>query len=262
MAGAGAKHIDQVMAVVHGSEAPCAVDAVRRSWIRSAEHFRLDPSSHARPSILTWNELREWRDAEAELVSVARIELDRLYKMVRPTGYVVLLCDRNGLVIEHRGEEAMAEQFRRWGTWVGGVWSEEAEGTNGIGTCIAEGRPVTIHRNQHFRSRHIDLSCSGAPIHNAEGVMIGVLDVSSIDPDLSEHSHALTGALTIAAARAIEERLFRRRFRRAWVVAVASREEPAAGMLLAVDQDQRIVGAGPIARRALGLDHRGAGPAT
>jgi transcriptional regulator of acetoin/glycerol metabolism len=94
---------------------------------------------------------------------VARAELDHLYKIVRPARYVILLCDKDGLVIEHRGEESEAAQFRRWGTWLGGVWSEEAEGTNGIGTCLADGRPVTVHRSQHFRARHINLTAPAPP---------------------------------------------------------------------------------------------------
>src|SRR3984893_11639290 len=129
-------------------------------------------------------------------------EVYHLYKIVRPARYVILLCDKDGLVIEHRGEDSEAAQFRRWGTWLGGVWAEGAEGTNGIGTCLADGRPVTVHRSQHFRARHINLSCSGAPIFDGNGELLGVLDVSSIDPELSEHAHALTGPLTIAAARA------------------------------------------------------------
>jgi transcriptional regulator of acetoin/glycerol metabolism len=155
-----------------------------------------------------------------QLIEVARAELDHLYKNVRPARYVILLCDKDGLVIEHRGEDSEAAQFRRWGIWLGGVWSEGAEGTNGIGTCLADGRPVTVHRSQHFRARHINLSCSGAPIFDGNGELLGVLDVSSIDPELSEHAHALTGALTIATARAIEERLFRKQFHREWIIAV------------------------------------------
>ena len=75
--------------------------------------------------------------------------------------------------------------------------------------------------------------------------------MSSLDPELSTKSHALTGALTEASARAIEERFFRERFRREWVVAVAPPEGTAVAMLIAVDRDQRIVGADRNARRML-----------
>jgi AraC-like DNA-binding protein len=83
-----------------------------------------------------------------------------------------------------------------------------------------------------------------------------VLDVSAIDPERSERAHALTGALTVASARAIEERFFREQFRREWIVAVAPPEESGAGMLLAVDSDQRIVGANRTARTVLLIDDR------
>jgi transcriptional regulator of acetoin/glycerol metabolism len=136
------------------------------------------------------------------------------------------------------------------------VWSEEVEGTNGIGTCIVEERPVTIHRSQHYKSRHINLSCSGAPVFGADGRLLAVLDVSAIDPDLSEAAHALTGALTIRSARAIEERFFRDQFRRAWIIAVAPPDGGAQGTLMAVDANQRIVGANRAARGSILLDDR------
>src|SRR5207244_8087750 len=89
--------------------------------------------------------------------------------------------------------------------------------------------------SQHYRTRHIDLSCSGAPIFGADGRLLAVLDGSAIDPDRSERAHALTGVLTIASARAIEERFFRERFRREWVIALAMPEPHGTGMLLTVD---------------------------
>jgi len=83
------------------------------------------------------------------------------------------------------------------------------------------------------------------------------LDVSAIDPELSERAHALTGALTKKSALAIEERFFRGQFHREWIVAVVPPEGQFIGMLLAVDGDQRIVGANHAARRTLLLDNRG-----
>jgi AraC-like DNA-binding protein len=103
----------------------------------------------------------------------------------------------------------------------------------------------------------MNLSCSGAPIFGVDGRLMAVLDVSAIDPYRSERAHALTGALTVNSARAIEERFFREHFHHEWIVAIAPREDGAPGMLLAVDGDQRIVGANRFARLFLLLDDRG-----
>jgi AraC-like DNA-binding protein len=247
-------HAAQIDRVAHGiTPAPPFVE-VSTSWERCANTYGVDPSDREAPRILTHRELADIREPLGKLVSSAQEELDRLYAVVRHAGYALLFCDATGTAIEHRGDEADAERFEYWGAWLGGVWDEAIEGTNGIGTCVAEERPVTIHRGQHYRARHKDLSCSGAPVFGIDGKLTAVLDVSAIDPDLSDRAHALTGALTVTAARAIEERYFRDHFRRMWIVAVATPDNAAGGMLLAVDAGQRIVGADRNARKLLGLD--------
>ena len=252
-----AGHAEHVYSVAGGATPPPAVEEVSSSWQRSANKYGVDPVDSKAPRILTPGELKHFREPLDKLIFSAQEEIDQLYKVVREAGYTVLFCDSSGVAVEHRGEDAQASHFEYWGTWLGGVWSEEVEGTNGIGTCIVEERPVTVHRSQHFRSRHINLSCSGAPVFGVDGRLIAVLDVSAIDPELSERAHALTGALTVRSARAIEERFFREQFRREWIVAVAPPEGGASGMLLAIDGNQRIVGANRVARTSLMLDDRG-----
>ena len=249
-----AQHAEDVYSVAQGNPPPIGIEQVSASWRRSATEHGVDPLNSEAPRILLPNELKDFREPLDELVFSAQEEIDRLYRVVHEAGYTVLLCDTAGVAVEHRGDNADASRFRYWGTWLGGVWSEAIEGTNGIGTCIAEERPVTVHRSQHFRSRHIDLSCSAAPVFGVDGKLMAVLDVSAIDPQLSERAHALTGALTATAARAIASRLFRERFRRDWIVAVSPLEDGEPGMLLAVDGNQRIVGADRAARTALLLD--------
>jgi transcriptional regulator of acetoin/glycerol metabolism len=231
-----------------------AIEEVSTSWQRSANEYGVNPDSSEAARILTSHELKQLREPLDQLIFSAQEEIDRLYKLVREAGYTLLFCDTAGVAVEHRGDETDASRFKYWGTWLGGVWSEAAEGTNGIGTCIAEERPITVHKNQHFRSRHVDLSCSAAPIFDVDGRMTAVLDVSAIDPERSERAHALTGALTVTSARAIEERFFRERFRQGWILAVAPPEEGASGILLALDNNQRIVGANRTARTSLLLD--------
>src|SRR5215510_8096694 len=250
-------HVEHVCSVAEGATPPPGMEAVSSSWQRSAKRYGLDPIDSRAPRILTPAELKNFCEPLDKLIFSAQEEIDQLYEVVREAGYTVLFCDSSGVAVAHRGEHTRAREFQYWGTWLGGVWSEEVEGTNGIGTCIVDERPVTVHRSQHFRSRHIDLSCSGAPVFGVDGRLIAVLDVSAIDPALSEGAHALTGALTVRSARAIEERFFREQFRREWIVAVAPPEGGSAGMLLAIDGNQRIVGANRVARTSLMLDDRG-----
>src|SRR6267154_1473966 len=248
--------MDQVFWVAEGGTPTRGTEKVQASCKRCANTYGVNPAGTDAPRILTRQELADFRQPLDELIFSAREEIDHLYQLVGDAAYTVLLCDAAGVAVEHRGDDSKAGVFEYWGTWLGGVWAEKTEGTNGIGTCIAEERPVTIHRGQHFRSRHKDLSCSGAPLFNVDGTLMGVLDVSGIDPGLSEHAHVLTGVLTLNSARAITERFFRQRFRRQWIVAAALPETDALGMLLAVDEDQRIVGADRVARRTLLLDDR------
>jgi AraC-like DNA-binding protein len=255
-ADAQSKHVERVLTNADAHSSAASDDEMVASWQRSANMYSVDPASGEAPRILTTNELRALREPLAKLLVEARSELDRLFSVVRHTHYVVLLCDRYGVAIEHRGEEALGDQFKFWGPWLGGVWSEEVEGTNGIGTCIAEKRPITVHLSQHFRARHITLSCSGAPIFDCDGEVAAVLDVTSIDPQLSERSHAITGALTEVSARAIEERWFRDRFRREWIVAVVPPDSAGSPALFAIDEDYRVVGADRQARTLLEPEKR------
>jgi transcriptional regulator of acetoin/glycerol metabolism len=178
------KPADHINFVVQGRPAEPTTAEVSSSWQRSAHLHHVDPDSREAPRILTSREVGERREPLDQLIFSAGDELDRLYKVVREAGYTLLFCDNAGVAVEHRGDAADASRFRYWGTWLGGVWDEAFEGTNGIGTCISEERPVTIHRGQHYRTRHIDLSCSGAPIFGTDGRLMAVLDVSAIDPAL------------------------------------------------------------------------------
>jgi AraC-like DNA-binding protein len=61
-------------------------------------------------------------------------------------------------------------------------------------------------------------------------------------------------AATTASARAIEERLFRECYSQAWNVAAIPADESGPALLLAVDDDRRVVGADRVARLAFALD--------
>ena len=250
----GVSHVDCIDLVVRKGKLVPGVEEVVTSWRRCLTAHHLDPEIQAAPHIITEREIKDSREPLRNVILHAQEELDRLYAIVGPQQYVVLLCDRDGVAIHHRGDESIANAYKDCGIWLGGVWSEQIEGTNGIGTCITDQLATMVHRGQHFRTRHTDLSCAGAPIFDPLGRLAAVLDTSSMNPQTTEQSLSLVMGVTKAAARGIEERIFREYFRHAWNIAAAPCGSSDVAVLLAVDNDQRILGADQIARRVFSLN--------
>ena len=247
-------HVDCIDLVVRKGTLVPGVEEVATSWRRCLTAHHLDPETQTVPHIITEKEIKDSREPLRNVILHAQEELDRLYAIVGPQQYVVLLCDRDGVAIHHRGDESVADAYKDCGIWLGGVWSEQIEGTNGIGTCITDQRDTMVHRDQHFRTRHSNLSCAGTPISDPLGRLAAVLDTSSMNPQTTEQSLSFAMAATRVSARGIEERIFREYFRYAWNIAAAPCGGSDLAVLLAVDNDQRILGADQIARRVFGLN--------
>lgn len=247
------RHADYVAAQSQSSSATTALAA---SWRRSMLKHGLDPSDGQRPERLSDQELARRRAGMADFLRVAAPQLDQLYTIVGLSGCNVLLTDAQGLVLDQRVSDSDASQFRDWGLCQGTDWSESAQGTNGIGTCLVEGRQVTIHRDEHFHTRNTGMSCMDAPIWGPDGRLLAALDVSSARADQTERYNRLISAQVAQTARAIEVVFFRASFPDARIV-VASDGSPDAAMLLAVDKDDLAIGATRAARRMLGLEREG-----
>lgn len=222
------------------------------SWSRSARLHGLDPARPVKPARLEQAELSIKRERSGGLLRAARPSLDRLFKTLGQSGCCVLLADSDGVPLERRGAPPDDPVFADWGLWPGTFWCEAEQGTNGIGTCLVEERPVTIHRDQHFLARNTQLSCMSAPIFNAAGRLLGVIDVSSARSDLNDAMTGLIGNAVAEAARRIEAEVFRETFPRARIVLLGG-AEPPTGALLAVDEDGLVIGATRGARTQLRL---------
>lgn len=242
-------HADKVHAAIQSDDA--ARYALVASWRRSATLHHLDPAERKPPRRLTEGELTIARQRIEPLIHAARSSLDRLHRAVGGVGCCVLLADRKGVPVERRGASADDRTFSQWGLWPGSVWSEESEGTNGIGTCLVEGRALTIHRDQHFFSRNSLLSCTTAPVYDHEGELAAALDVSSCRADLTADFADLIAMAVRDAARQIELENFRRVYAGARIVLAPGADAPYA--LIALDGDDLVVGATQAARSVLGI---------
>jgi sigma-54 dependent transcriptional regulator, acetoin dehydrogenase operon transcriptional activator AcoR len=181
------------------------------SWRRCVNDFKLDPARDYQPTILNHSRLKHLQAEHQELVQIARAEIDSLYEQISGSGYALLLADTSGVILCEKVDPALKRLFRKAGLIEGAEWSEQCEGTNGIGTCATEARPITIHQTEHFFSRHVGLTCSAAPIHDSNGNVIAVLDASCVNAEGPREAQMHTVALVNTSARLIEKCLFLRR---------------------------------------------------
>jgi len=244
------QHAEMVFNAVQ-SASSAARSPVAASWCRSAIHHRLDPGIEAKRELLDGQALAQLREAHESLLAVANPVLDQTFRSVGRSGCGVVLSDARGNILEHRIGEGDLVDFARAGLIEGGRWSEAEEGTNGIGTCLFEDRPVIVHRDQHFSSRNIGISCMDAPVHDAQGRLMAALDVSSCRDDHGPAMAEMIAALVRDAARRIERDYFCRHFDHARIMFLG--DAPSGTELLAVDRDDLVIGASRAARLRYGL---------
>ncbi|WP_332763035.1 sigma-54-dependent Fis family transcriptional regulator [Pseudomonas koreensis] len=204
-------HAQQVLQAVQGSVAspgPVADLAITRSWRRCLDQYRLDPASRRAPDVVEQARLQDHRAPLEHIIAVAHWQMNSLHQQLGRDGHVVLLTDARGVAIDSVFNDAERAGFQRAGLWLGSVWSEEHEGTNGVGTCLVERQHVTIRRDEHFRGKHVGLTCSASPIFDPSGELLAVLNLSSVREEQSLEQRFKAMALTNLSAKLIESCFF------------------------------------------------------
>jgi len=174
----------------HGAEVPIT-DIVRTSWSRCLNNFALDPQETRRPNSVERADLQARRERLGVLLSIARIEMEALGKLIKHSEYSIMLTDRDGVILTYVGDTGFSATARRCGFREGVMWSEREMGTNGMGTCLTARRPVVIHRTDHFLAQNTALTCSAAPIFDMRGELLAALDISGASANPQSHTLAL-----------------------------------------------------------------------
>jgi sigma-54 dependent transcriptional regulator, acetoin dehydrogenase operon transcriptional activator AcoR len=187
----------------HGGDQPIT-EVVRTSWSRCLNNFALDPQELKRPNSVERADLQARRERLAVLLSIARIEMEALGKLIKHSEYSIMLTDRDGVILSYLGDTGFSATARRSGFREGVMWSEREMGTNGMGTCLTARRPVVIHRTDHFLAQNTALTCCAAPIFDMRGELLAALDISGSSSNPQSH----TLALVELAAQNVENRTF------------------------------------------------------
>ena len=219
-------HASRILHIVQNGLQPAGIEPhVTRSWYRCLREYRIEPSTPRQNAVLNSQSLKELQQRMGELLPVARAEMESLYEQIAGSGFAVILSDTQGVVLTTITDPTLQREFRQAGLSLGALWDERHEGTNGIGTCLAEGCPVTVHREEHFRGYNLSLSCSGAPIVDPHGSIIAVLDASTANSSDSRLIQRHTMALVNMSAHLISRWNFLNEFSQSWILRFHSRPE-------------------------------------
>ncbi|MCB9598954.1 MAG: sigma-54-dependent Fis family transcriptional regulator [Sandaracinus sp.] len=117
--------------------------------------------------------------------------------------FVCLLADVEGVVVRSEGGGRFAPEAKRVRLMEGARWAEPTRGTNAIGTALAERRPTFVLGRAHYARPYHGLACYAAPIFDAHGRVVAVLDATG----RSDGAHDEIGQVVLAAAGALGELL-------------------------------------------------------
>jgi hypothetical protein len=150
------------------------------SWERSRS-LHVDADRMQVPLALdTDDSLREARGENHWLLAAARPVVTHLRTVLGEMGYAIAVTDRMARVLELDGDRDARRLVGSVGILPGGDMSEDAVGTNGIGTVIADHRPLQIMAAEHLIEGFQPLACTGAAIRDPNNdVISGVLVVMS-----------------------------------------------------------------------------------
>ncbi|RZT87222.1 transcriptional regulator of acetoin/glycerol metabolism [Pseudonocardia sediminis] len=222
------------------------------------------------PIAASWRRARDWNvdaerielsrpsetEADSPLLRAARPILDEMSDHFTNEPASLILCDAQGVVLDRRsGDAVLNRRMDAVCLAPGHSYAERAAGTNGIGTALAENRPVQVFGHEHYAEDLVSLACAGSPIrHPVHGGLLGVLDLTCWHRD----ANPLMGTVALTLGRRIEDALLSQVGRRemSLVDEFLAACEQTRSAIFAVDDDLLMMNR--LARELLGPDDQAA----
>ena len=175
---------------------------VRTSWSRCLNNFALDPQETRRPNSVERADLQARRERLGVLLSIARIEMEALGKLIKHSEYSIMLTDRDGVILSYVGDTGFsghrpALRLSRRSDVERARDGHQRHGNVPDGPSAGRDSP---HRS-FPRAEHA-LTCSAAPIFDMRGELLAALDISGASANPQSH----TLALVDMAAQNVENR--------------------------------------------------------
>ncbi|KUZ91116.1 Fis family transcriptional regulator [Burkholderia ubonensis] len=225
--------------------------SIQKAHERS-ETFGLQVSARPDYDVLSNAALVLKREQNRVLCVHAMPVMETLHEQIVNTQSMIVLTDAEGLILHSIGDDDFLRRAEKVALRPGANWAENRQGTNAIGTALAELCPMVVHGDQHFLAANRFLTCSSVPILDPYGDAIGVLDVTG--DHRSYHQHTM--ALAKMSVQMIENHLFTTTFQETLQVSFHGRPEFLGTLMegiVAFTADGRFLSANRSAQFQLGM---------
>ncbi|MBL8968361.1 MAG: sigma 54-interacting transcriptional regulator [Spirochaetaceae bacterium] len=177
-------------------------DYIARSHARCAAHGIEGSLVHSR-RIIEGAELAARLAARRGLIEAGAPVAEGLRGFVRGAGFFGRHTEAEGCILSVQGDPGILAEATALRMVPGAFMDEASIGTNAMGTTLAEGFPLQVSGAEHYIAAYRRWTCSGAPIRDPAGRVVGALDLTGYSADV--HLHTL--GMVVAAVAAVENLL-------------------------------------------------------
>ena len=214
---------------------------IHDSWYRCAEGG-INAERNEAPIETDRDVVEALARGSSELLEAAARPFSTIGRMLDGTGAMLVLADSDGVLIDVIGDKRTIFDGMDIHLGIGGKWTEDVVGTNGIGTALWTGEPVFVHAAEHFCAGIKSWTCAGAPIRDPfDGKIIGVIDLSGHPDIFRPHNIALVAAAAREIERVLADSQTAERMRLLEAFIASANNYRASDGLLIIDRQGRAV---------------------
>lgn len=229
---------------------------VEQSWKRCLADYKLLPDAVPKASVLSHSELRLQLEERQEFMRIAEPEIERLFRRLVDAEYLVSLASPQGAMVMFRCDYQYLSDLAGSGVLPGSIWTEDLQGTNGVGTCLRVGKPVTIVGAEHYGSGVQRLTCVTAPVLGRNGAIESVINVTTARNG-DARTNRLVQNIVERSARRIENGYFCRVNRKNLILRILDNGDAAdiaEEGRIALDDNGRVLDSTSFTAQILGRD--------
>lgn len=229
---------------------------VEQSWKRCLADYNLLPDAVPRALVLSHSEIRLQLEERQEFMRIAEPEIERLFRRLVDSEYLVSLASPQGAMVLFRCDYQYLSDLASSGVIPGSIWTEDQQGTNGVGTCLRVGKPVTIAGSEHYGSVIQRLTCLTAPVLGRNGAIESVINVTTARNG-DARTNRIVQNIVERSARRIENSYFGRVNRKNLLLRILDNGDTAdiaEEGRIALDDNGRVLDSSSFTSRILGQD--------